>query len=405
VITGQDHGMTQEWNAPDARLLGHSLADLRTAGGSATASEIVQQPGLWRECVQSVGEKRSERDDFLAPLLVDPRTRIILTGAGTSAFIGEVLAPSLTRSLGRRVDAIATTDLVSNPQDHLTDDVPTLLVSFARSGDSPESLAATRLADQFLSQVRHLIITCNPAGALAAERAGSADTLVVAMPAAANDAGFAMTSSFTCMLLTAQLLLTGPDVPVEKLAAAADRALAVIPSRAAQIAGAGFERVVYLGSGPLQGLARESALKLLELTAGRVAAWFDSPLGFRHGPKALVNDRTLVVVLTSSDPYTRRYDDDIVAELGPRLTPGGLVVVSSDESPSNSPDAQVWSLPEIDGLDDALRAVVLALPAQILALQMSLAHGLTPDNPFPDGEVNRVVEGVRIHPAGQIGKG
>jgi tagatose-6-phosphate ketose/aldose isomerase len=397
--------MTQEWNAPDARLLGHSLADLRTAGGSATASEIVQQPGLWRECVQSVGEKRSERDDFLAPLLVDPRTRIILTGAGTSAFIGEVLAPSLTRSLGRRVDAIATTDLVSNPQDHLTDDVPTLLVSFARSGDSPESLAATRLADQFLSQVRHLIITCNPAGALAAERAGSADTLVVAMPAAANDAGFAMTSSFTCMLLTAQLLLTGPDVPVEKLAAAADRALAVIPSRAAQIAGAGFERVVYLGSGPLQGLARESALKLLELTAGRVAAWFDSPLGFRHGPKALVNDRTLVVVLTSSDPYTRRYDDDIVAELGPRLTPGGLVVVSSDESPSNSPDAQVWSLPEIDGLDDALRAVVLALPAQILALQMSLAHGLTPDNPFPDGEVNRVVEGVRIHPAGQIGKG
>jgi tagatose-6-phosphate ketose/aldose isomerase len=397
--------MTQEWNAPDARLLGHSLADLRTAGGSATASEIVQQPGLWRECVQSVGEKRSERDDFLAPLLVDPRTRIILTGAGTSAFIGEVLAPSLTRSLGRRVDAIATTDLVSNPQDHLTDDVPTLLVSFARSGDSPESLAATRLADQFLSQVRHLIITCNPAGALAAERAGSADTLVVAMPAAANDAGFAMTSSFTCMLLTAQLLLTGPDVPVEKLAAAADRALAVIPAKAAQIADAGFERVVYLGSGPLQGLARESALKLLELTAGRVAAWFDSPLGFRHGPKALVNDRTLVVVLTSSDPYTRRYDDDIVAELGPRLTPGGLVVVSSDESPSNSPDAQVWSLPEIDGLDDALRAVVLALPAQILALQMSLAHGLTPDNPFPDGEVNRVVEGVRIHPAGQIGKG
>jgi tagatose-6-phosphate ketose/aldose isomerase len=367
-------------------LLGRSADELRAAGGLATAREIAQQPALWRESATAISA-------FRTPLLDDPRTRIILTGAGTSAFIGQILAPALERELGRRVDAIATTDLVSNPRDHFADDAPTLLVSFARSGDSPESLAATRLADRCLGRVRHLILTCNAGGALATDHIGRPDSLVLTMPPLANDTGFAMTSSFTCMMLAAQLVLGTGDPDIDVLAAAASTALDIVPPRAARLALRGFDRVVYLGSGPLLGLAREGALKMLELTAGRVATWFDSPLGFRHGPKAVLDERTLVVVLASGDAYTRQYDDDIIADLGPRLIPGGLVAVTAD----GSDDPRAWALPDLRACGDALSAAVLAVPLQILALEFSLALGRTPDNPFPSGEVTRVVEGVRIH--------
>jgi tagatose-6-phosphate ketose/aldose isomerase len=375
-------------------LLGHSTAELRASGGLATAREIAQQPALWRECAAAVRDRSDQIGAFRTPLLDDPRTRIILTGAGTSAFIGQILAPGLARTLRRRVDAIPTTVLVSNPLDHFADDAPTLLVSFARSGDSPESLAATRLADQCLGRVQHLILTCNAAGALATDHTGRPESLVLTMPERANDTGFAMTSSFTCMLLTAQLVLGAGHPDIARLARAGEQALESLPPRAARSAGRDFDRVVYLGSGPLLGLAREAALKMLELTAGRVATWFDSPLGFRHGPKAVLNDRTLVVVLASGDAYTRRYDDDIIAELGPRLTPGGLIVIAAD----GSRDPTAWTLPDLRAGDDALGAAVLALPVQILALEFSLALGLAPDNPFPTGQVTRVVEGVRIHP-------
>jgi tagatose-6-phosphate ketose/aldose isomerase len=378
-------------------LLGRTAAELRSAGGLATAREIAQQPALWRECATAVRDQSDRIGDFRTPVLDDPRTRVILTGAGTSAFIGQILAPGLARTLRRRVDAIPTTDLVSNPLDHFAGDAPTLLVSFARSGDSPESVAATRLADQHLHAPRHLIVTCNPSGALAKNHAGRSDSLVLTTPAEADDVGFAMTSSFTCMLLTARLSLGAGGTDIGRLARAGEQALEWLPERAARLAGQGFDRVVYLGSGPLQGLAREAALKMLELTAGRVTTWFDSPLGFRHGPKAVINDRTLVVVLASGDAYTRRYDDDIIAELGPALAPGGLVVVTADGSPNAGSGARAWALPDLQDGDDATRAAVLALPAQILALEFSLALGAAPDNPFPAGEVTRVVEGVHIH--------
>jgi tagatose-6-phosphate ketose/aldose isomerase len=369
----------------------------KAAGGLTTAREVAQQPALWRACAEAVDERRGRTDAFLGPVLADARTRIVLTGAGTSAFIGQILAPGLARSLNRRVDAVPTTDIVSNPRQHFAEDLPTLLVSFARSGDSPESIAAADLADQCLGRVHHLIITCNASGALATDRAERSDCLVLAMPAAANDAGFAMTSSFTCMLLTARLTLAGPTDVVARLAGAGERALTTVARDAGWMATQGFDRVVYLGSGPLQGLAREGALKMLELTAGRVATWFDSPLGFRHGPKAVLDDRTFVVVLTSGEEYTRRYDDDVIAELGALLAPGGLTVVTSGPSRTAGAGTRVWSLPDLDGLDDSLRAVAFAVPAQILALEFSLARGLAPDNPFPAGQVTRVVEGVHIH--------
>ncbi|SMQ73162.1 galactosamine 6-phosphate isomerase AgaS [Plantibacter sp. VKM Ac-1784] len=365
-------------------------------GSEATVREITQQPDVWLEASTVIAARREEIDAFLAPLLARPELRIVLTGAGTSAFIGEIAAPALTRTLRRRIDAVATTDIVSNPQESFAEDVPLLLVSFARSGNSPESVAATELADQSLAEVHHLVITCDETGELYRRHHDRASSLTVLMPLRSNDEGFAMTSSFSSMLLSVLLILGGADdAAVQALAAGATTILDQREVDIRALANEGCERVVYIGSGPLTGLARESALKLLELTAGRIVTYYDSALGFRHGPKAVVDDSTLVVVYLSSDPYTRRYDLDIVTELRATLSPERVIAISSE--PVDGATAYDWVLPELAGLDDAQLAIGYVLVAQLLGLSYSLQLGATPDNPFPSGTVNRVVQGVRIH--------
>ena len=371
-------------------------------GAEATVREITQQPEVWMQVQEIVERQRDDLRDFLDGLLAKRDLRIVLTGAGTSAFIGSIAAPALARSLGRRVDAVATTDIVSDPLGCFAEDVPTLLVSFARSGNSPESTAATRIADQVLTDVSHLVLTCDENGELFRDHASLAASRVVLMPAASNDAGFAMTSSYSSMLLAVLLILGGPEGGA---AAAAVRGAAdVLGSRQDDIralAGSGFERVVYLGSGPLAGLARESALKMLELSAGRVVAYHDSPLGFRHGPKAVLNERTLVVVYVSSDPYTRRYDLDILAELRESVAPGRLLAISAlpfeTAGSFDEPGERFWNLGGA-GLPDQYAALVFSLVAQLLALWTSVGLGITTDNPFPGGAVNRVVQGVTVYP-------
>jgi len=371
--------------------------DGREANNPATAAEIRQQPQLWKLVAAEAELRRSSMDAFLRPLLSEQRARVILTGAGTSAFAGQVLAPALTGRLRRRVDAVATTDIVTSPREVLGEDVPTLLVSLARSGDSPESTATTAFADELLSDVRHVVITCNRHGQLAKAHSERADSLVLFMPAAANDRGFAMTSSFTSMLLAAQLALD-PDSSggryVDQLGAAASQLLTERTGQLAGLAGRRYRRVVYLGSGALTGLAREAALKLLELTAGQVISYWDSPLGFRHGPKAVLEQGTLCFVFVSTDPYSRRYDQDIADELRRALGDEHVVEVSAQAAD----DRSAWYIGDLGHVPDPLVALPYAVVAQQFALLASLELGLTPDNPFPSGELSRVVRGVGIYP-------
>ncbi|WP_210415992.1 SIS domain-containing protein [Humibacter ginsenosidimutans] len=379
------------------------MTDTARTGAEHTTREIAQQPRVWREVSSSVAEQRARIDEFLTRV-VPANARIVLTGAGTSAFIGEILAPGLARVLGRRVDAVATTDIVADPRAVFAEDLPTLLVSFARSGRSPESVAATQLADQLLTTVHHLIITCDTTGDLFQVHSQRADDLVLVTPEGTNDQSFAMTSSFSSMLLTA-LLAFAPALAgtVDAAAGAGDWALSqgqAVPLHAADTA---YDRIVYLGSGPLTGLARESALKLLELTAGRIVGVHDSSLGFRHGPKSILDDRTLVVVYVSSDPYTRQYDLDIIAELHTTSGKHDVIAVVADGTTADAPEidgVQTWALPGIDELPDEVLALPYVVFAQTLALGQSQRLGITTDNPFPSGDVNRVVKGVRIHQLG-----
>lgn len=373
---------------------------LRALGATDTAREIAQQPRLWRQVAASAATERKCTEAFLAPLLARADLRVVLAGAGTSAFAGQVLAGALARELGARVEAVATTDIVANPRQVFAQDVPTLLVSFARSGESPESVAATELAEQCLSEVHHLIVTCNTAGRLFTEHHGAARSLVLAMPEEADDAGFAMTSSFTCMILGTWLALSRSDPDqsaVARLADAGQQALEAWEEPARELAAGGLECVVFIGSGPLAGIAQEGALKMLELTTGAVETYFDSSLGFRHGPKAVLSKNPTVLVHLSGEEYTRAYDEDILEEVRAVVGVDRVIAVSALSTPRTQAGPS-WTAEGLEGLPDVLTGVVMVIGAQLLGLHLSLALGRTPDNPFPDGEVNRVVQGVTVHP-------
>ncbi len=362
-------------------------------GAAHTVREIAQQPDVWRRLPDV-------RADDISGWVARPDVRIVLTGAGTSAFAGATLAPALTERLRRPVDAVATTDLVACPRAVLAGDRPTLLVSFARSGDSPESVAATALADRCLTEVHHLIVTCNAAGRLATAHAGRPGSTVLLLPPETNDRSFAMTSSFSSMLLAAWLVLTGADDAAARATCdqLADAAAGLLTEHAADLAALAPDRpgrIVYLGSGPLAGAAREAGLKVLELTAGAVVPWSDTPLGFRHGPKAVLDPTTLAVVLVSADPYTRAYDVDLVRELTAALPAERLLVLAT--APLAVAGATVWTLPTTPA-GDLGTAVLGVVAAQVLALASAVNLDCAPDDPFPGGSVNRVVQGVTIHP-------
>jgi tagatose-6-phosphate ketose/aldose isomerase len=358
---------------------------------SWTRREILQQPATLRATQAVLREQQAGIDAFLAPFLAKPDLRIMLCGAGTSAFIGECLAPWLSAKLGRRVEAVATTEIVAAPQLYLDPALPTLMVSFGRSGSSPESVASVDLADQWLPQVRHLVITCNTQGALA--QRGAANAHVVVLPEETHDRAFAMTSSFSAMMLSALSILGGiGQIDPQAIVDAVEAVLPAADAVAADLAAQDFDRVVYLGSGVFQGLAREAALKLLELTDGAIPTMFDSSLGFRHGPKTIVTPRTLVVVFVSNDPLTRLYDLDIIEELRADALCSAVLAVAAQDTPGI-----VLRVPGAETLEDAELLFPYIVPAQLFGLHCSLRLGRTPDQPNASGAVNRVVQGVRIH--------
>jgi len=371
--------------------------ELEKKGAQWTAREIAQQPRIWQEVTRLIESDSALVAAFLAPLLRKPELRIVLTGAGTSAFIGECLAPALAKHDKRWVSAVSTTAIVAGPANHLAPDVPTLLVSFARSGNSPESMAAVELAQQCLSECYHLIVTCNAKGALHQRGGALPNACVLLLPEEADDRGFAMTSSFSGMLLAAALLF---GLPLFQGPVAGAVTLDLLESwlpRLQGLAGQNFERIVYLGANELEGLAHEAALKMLELTDGRVVATADTPLGFRHGPKTIVNRNTLVIMLHANDAHARRYDLDLLAELrSDKIAGRVLALLAGKRGSTGHPDDVL--VPGLTGASDLGLCLPFALFAQSLALLQSLSLGIRPDTPNAAGAVSRVVRGVTIYP-------
>ena len=388
-----------------SKLLGLEISKLEDCSGLNTAKEIIQQPDTWRESVKNLIKNKIEIKSFIDSFLSKKEFRIILTGAGTSAFAGEVCEPYLTSLLNKRVEAIATTDLVASPKSYFIKDIPTLLVSFARSGNSPESVHAVNLASQLVDDLYQVVITCNENGKLAKNTVNDEKSLLLLMPPQTNDLGFAMTSSFTTMVLNAMAVFNINNIEnfssdVDKLSNSVNDFIENNIEKVTSLANEDFERIVYLGSSTSKGIARESALKVLELTAGKVNASYDTPLGFRHGPKSVVDDETVSVIYISNDEYTRQYDLDLAKEMLAHKKNDKVVIVGDniEEDILNKAD-YVFNVENINYTveNEVLLPLQQIIFGQMLSFLKSVNLGITPDNPCPTGEVNRVVQGVILH--------
>lgn len=388
-----------------SKLLGVEISKLEDCSGLNTAKEIIQQPDTWRESVKNLIKNKIEIKSFIDSFLSKKEFRIILTGAGTSAFAGEVCEPYLTSLLNKRVEAIATTDLVASPKSYFIKGMPTLLISFARSGNSPESVHAVNLASQLVDDLYQIVITCNENGKLAKNTVNDEKSLLLLMPPQTNDLGFAMTSSFTTMVLNAMAVFNINNIEnfssdVDKLSNSVNDFIENNIEKVTSLANEDFERIVYLGSSTSKGIARESALKVLELTAGKVNASYDTPLGFRHGPKSVVDDETVSVIYISNDEYIRQYDLDLAKEMLAHKKNDKVVIVGDniEEDILNKAD-YVFNVENINYTveNEVLLPLQQIIFGQMLSFLKSVNLGITPDNPCPTGEVNRVVQGVILH--------
>ncbi|MED1469259.1 SIS domain-containing protein [Bacillus salipaludis] len=381
-----------------------SQEKLMPLGAQITTAEIKQQPELWGQTLALYTAKNHRINEFLQDLTEKhDRVRVIFTGAGTSAYVGDTVTPYLKGKVDEKqwdLMSVPTTTIVSNPYQFLKADIPTLLISFARSGNSPESVAAVNLAEQVVRNLYQITITCSKGGKLAQRSKGDGNNLLLLMPEKSNDQGFAMTGSYTCMALTTLLIFDTFSIDeklniVETVRRMGQSVINREPDIEKMIS-SDFERIVYLGSGSFEGLAREAQLKLLELTAGKIATSFDSSLGFRHGPKSFVNENAVVFVFVSNQPYTRRYDLDMLNEMRQDRIASLICAIEVDGEMNYQGDTFSFES-EASIVPDAYLSLPYVMFAQTIALLSSIKVGNTPDTPSPSGTVNRVVKGVTIH--------
>ena len=378
-----------------------------------TASEISGQTKLWKELGRILQARKQDISDFMKSLGNLHGIRIILTGAGSSAFIGEALALFAARSSGIKCEAVHTTDIVSAPETVLFPDIPTLLISFARSGNSPESSGAVQYARKAVKNLFEATIVCDGSSTLANTTREDKKNLVLVMPEGSNDKGFAMTSSVTCMLLAGFALLNyGKIDEITKdillLSQNIEKSSPGLSEMAQKYAKKIFDRAVYLASGAFKGLAHEGSLKMMELSNGEVNASFDSATGFRHGPKTVIKDNTLNLHFISDDPFTAKYDMDLLKEVFREKNKNMVAAICPGKGNANGVEADdvitlaSGSSPEstYGFASDLCTGINGLVFFQMLAMFKSLTLGITTDNPSPGGQVNRVVKGVTVYPYG-----
>jgi tagatose-6-phosphate ketose/aldose isomerase len=382
-----------------SRLFLRGRSRKRPSAQPDTVLEIAQQPWVWWQSVLSLEDRFG-----LVTGLASDADQIVFTGAGSSYYAGRSVERMVRVASGKPVYSVPTTDLVVDVQGSLPSNGSGLLVSFSRSGASEESFEAIRVVRKHNPSFQQLLITCNPEGKLIQEFHQDRDFSALALHPATCDKSLAMTSSFSSLVVAAQMLAFRHSWDdylhhVRRLIKAGESVLRQSAPRLEEVAQLGPERICLLGPPGLIGAALEGTLKVLEMTDGRIPVLAETFLGVRHGPLSFVNPQTLVICMVSSDPRVRRYELDLLNELKQKQLGQSVFAVGQDL------DSEVLAAVDrhvelsIDGihLPDDSRVPLDIMVAQILALTLSLNHGLDPDHPSPRGVISRVAQGVRIY--------
>lgn len=253
---------------------------------NTTEKVIVEQFPYWEA---ALGSNAAEgRADLL-----------VFVGCGTSYNLALSLA-AYANMAGRKAIAAPGFEWQNRPAGLWADWKNTHVVALSRSGESTETVAAakaSRAAGAFVTA-----ITAEPDSALAM----NCDQLVAAKTH--PDEGIVMSVS-ACLMVLLGLQMIGQAVP----ASAVTSARRLMEELDAGLRKTALDRsyFVFLGGGPLFGIALEGALKLMEMS--QIVTQAFHPLEYRHGPISLVDERTAAIVLYSSDQ--REAEVKLVGEL------------------------------------------------------------------------------------------
>ena len=372
-----------------------------------TPAEIAQQPVTWGATFSIFEKHRASLADFLRDAGFDessgPKPTVFLIGAGTSDYVGRSLELLFRRLWQCEVTAIPSTSLLTHGEEWLLPGRKYLWISFSRSGESPEGVAVIEKALASHPEIHHIVVSCNAEGRMIRSVTGKRQALAVALDDAVNDRGLAMTSSFSNMVVFGQCMahihqFAKYESILNRLVEAGKTFLPRAADAAAALAAGAYEKVCFIGSGALEGVAIESALKVLELTAGKIPTMSESVLGLRHGPMAALDETTLLVAFLSSDERVALYETDLLQELTRKgIVKAKIAVGGHSELPLDG-FADRFLSPDIrTALPDDCRPPVDILFGQLLGLFFSLRCGLMPDRPSPGGVISRVVQNVKIY--------
>jgi tagatose-6-phosphate ketose/aldose isomerase len=382
------------------------IAEQKNRGLLFTPREIAQQPHTWNRTLQIFKEHQAQICSFLARAglqnELERRPVVMLVGAGTSDYIGQALELLLRQKWGCEVSACASTDLLPNLEDYIVSGRKYLWISFSRSGDSPEAVAVVEQAIKLYPHIAHLVVTCNAQARMIAVCEEAEQAYVVVLDDAVNDRSLAMTSSFTNMIVMGHCLahawsIEEYSVVMEQLVHAGQDFLRSAEKEAYRASSLGFSRVCMVGAGTLASVARESALKVLEMTAGQIKTMSQTVLGLRHGPMVALDTGTLFVCFVSGEDRRARYARDLLSEIGDkRIVAERIVVGLSSERMEIEPYCESYLSVDAD-VADAYRPILDVIFGQLLGLYCSVARDLKPDSPSPGGVINRVVQTFRIY--------
>lgn len=379
-------------------MLSRGSEEQRQLGYIHTLREICQQPSTWIRTADSMQQSARE----LSPL-VESISSLVLSGSGSSEFAGDCVRMVLQKELGVNAQAIAGGTLLTHGSQALPIGRPGVMVSMARSGDSPESVGALALMLKTEPELRHLVLTCNGQGSLVKSFLGDSRVRVLTLDDATNDRSLVMTSSFTNLVLAARVLgLIDDPGRYLSVCTTLSRAAATLLQEhfgtLAQTSKAPYRRVLYLGSGSRFAVAREAALKMLEMTAGRVTTSCETYLGLRHGPMSAVSEDTLIVCFLSSDLKVRAYEADVLRELAQKQL-GLFRVITGQDVPGDLVGSKDVVIPYqgTDDLGDDEMPVLDAIVGQLLGFFRCLREGLSPDAPSQSGVIQRVVQSFPLH--------
>jgi glucosamine--fructose-6-phosphate aminotransferase (isomerizing) len=338
---------------------------------SATWKEILSQGNVWQTILAELPDGAVIKKILAA---TSSRREWLFIGCGTSFYLAEAAALSWTLLTGQPARPIPASEVLLFPPLLGAEGSDVQAVVISRSGRTSEAVRAANVLRGEL-HIPTIGITC----AQNSELEQACDISIVLRSADENST--VMTRSFTSMLISLQILAArraGNRAFVEDLGAMAKALTSRISGIASQVeafvAQHSFADYVFLGQGPFHGIAREAALKVMEMSCSY--SQFFHALEFRHGPKAIVSPATCLTFFLSDTAL--KDETEVLSEMKEL---GGVTIAicnRADSTIRETADMVIES--DFDGNELALLAPY-TVPCQLMGFFTGLRKGLNPDQP------------------------